>query len=113
MLRRDLLERIDAEIAPFLDAAATGRDDFVGRQTVRVGALIARSPSCRDVVMHAQILDAANTFLKPYCNRILLHLTQLIRILPGQGAQPLHRDRLGFGGFLPETIEPQFNTLGR
>ena len=29
----------------------------------RIGALVARSPACRDVVMHQQILDAANAFL--------------------------------------------------
>jgi ectoine hydroxylase-related dioxygenase (phytanoyl-CoA dioxygenase family) len=105
------VERINAEVAPFVAHASPGRDDFTGRQTQRIGALVARSPLCREVVMHAQILAAAETFLAPYCARIQLHLTQLIHILPGQGAQPLHRDRLAWGGFLPESIEPQFNTI--
>src|SRR4030095_4841481 len=59
----------------------------------------------------AQILAAADAFLKPFCSRIQLHLTQLICIGPGQGAQPLHRDRLAWGGYLPASVEPQFNTL--
>ncbi len=111
LLSLDELAHIDAEIAPYVAAASLGRDDFTGRQTARIGALVARSPACREVVMNGTILDAANGFLAPYCNRIQLHLTQLIRILPGQGVQPLHRDRLAWGGFLPFPIEPQFNTL--
>lgn len=113
---RDVLDagfvaRIIAEVAPYMAQASLGRDDFTGRQTQRVGALVARSPLCRDVVMNAQILAAAEAFLKPYCSRIQLHLTQLIRIMPDQGAQPLHRDRLAWGGYLPAVVEPQFNTI--
>lgn len=111
VLSAEELSRIDVDIAPYIATASVGRDDFTGRQTARIGALVARSPACRDVVMNRMVLSAANAFLKPYCSRIQLHLTQLIRILPGQGAQPLHRDRLAWGGFLPYPIEPQFNTI--
>jgi ectoine hydroxylase-related dioxygenase (phytanoyl-CoA dioxygenase family) len=115
-IMRDVLDtamvaRINAEVAPYVAQASAGHDDFTGRQTQRIGALVARSPLCRDVVMNRQVLAAAQAYLKPYCSRIQLHLTQLIRILPGQGAQPLHRDRLAWGGYLPDTIEPQFNTI--
>ena len=110
-LAASMVERISAEVAPYVARAAQGRDDFTGRYTQRVGALVARSPLCRDVVMDGRILAAAQGFLAPYCNRIQLHLTQLIRILPGQAAQPLHRDRLAWGGFLPASVEPQFNTI--
>ena len=61
--------------------------------------------------MHPRILELANTFLAPWTNRIQLHLTQVIRLMPGQGAQPLHRDRLAWGGYIPADIEPQFNTI--
>ena len=57
------------------------------------------------------MLGAATAFLSPWTDRVQLHLTQLICIKPGQTAQPLHRDRLAWGGFLPATIEPQFNTI--
>ena len=57
------------------------------------------------------ILGAANELLGPYCERIQLHLTQTIDILPGQTAQILHRDRLAWGGHIPKPIEPQFNTI--
>ena len=44
--------------------------------------------------MHPIALHGAEAFLQPFCTRIHLHLTQLIHIRPGQGAQPPHRDRL-------------------
>lgn len=105
------LEAIETDLRPWLERAQTGGDDFTGRRTKRTGALIARCPTTRAVVMHPKILEAANLLLRPYCERIQLHLTQTIDILPGQGAQFLHRDRLAWGGFLPKPIEPQFNTI--
>jgi len=99
------------ELAPYIAATDDGRDDFTGRKTSRTGALVARSAACRDLVMHSSVLGGANIFLKPYCETIQLHLTQLICIKDGQPKQPLHRDRLAWGGFLPADIEPQFNTI--
>jgi ectoine hydroxylase-related dioxygenase (phytanoyl-CoA dioxygenase family) len=61
--------------------------------------------------MHPAILAACDAFLKPGCDRYQLHLTQVIRIKPGQPRQALHRDRLAWGGFLPPGLEPQFNTI--
>lgn len=107
----DLLSRVDAELAPWIAATPGGRDDFTGRRTTRTGALVARSPACRELVMNPTILDLANGFLGPYTNKIQLHLTQVINIGPGQGSQPLHRDRLAWGGYIPAQIEPQFNTI--
>ncbi|WP_109355557.1 phytanoyl-CoA dioxygenase family protein [Sphingorhabdus sp. EL138] len=105
------LERLKSEIMPYVEATEPGRDDFTGRKTTRTGALVARSEACRDLVMDDLILGGANSFLKPFCERVQLHLTQLIRIQPGQVKQPLHRDRLAWGGFLQDSIEPQFNTI--
>lgn len=105
------LGTLRGELAPYVDATENGRDDFTGRQTTRTGALVARSPACRDLIMHPAILGGAKDFLDPYCETIQLHLTQLIKIGPGQGKQPLHRDRLAWGGYLPPDIEPQFNTI--
>ena len=112
----DLLDeaRLDAlrsELEPWVEATPGGRDDFTGRRTTRTGALVARSSACREVVMEPLVLALANDFLAPFTNRIQLHLTQVIRIQPGQGAQPLHRDRLAWGGYIPSSIEPQFNTI--
>ena len=93
------LAQMKAECMPYIDATETGRDDFTGRKTTRTGALVARAPTCRDVVMNPAIVGGAKQFLKPYCETIQLHLTQFIRIQPGQEVQPLHRDRLAWGGY--------------
>jgi hypothetical protein len=105
------LAQLKSEIMPYVDATPAGRDDFTGTKTTRTGALAARSEACRDLIMHPHLIGACDDFLAPFCDRYQLHLTQLIRIMDGQGAQPLHRDRLAWGGFLRADIEPQCNTI--
>lgn len=105
------LDRLKGEIMPYVEATPVGMDDFTGRHTTRTGALAARSAACRDLIMDARINGACNDFLLPFADRYQLHLTQLIRIMDGQGTQPLHRDRLAWGGFLRADIEPQLNTI--
>jgi len=61
--------------------------------------------------MHKTVLDCANGFLGPFASRIQLHVTQTIRIGPGESNQYLHRDRQAWGTYLPMHIEPQFNTI--
>lgn len=104
------LEQVRAETMPYIEATDFGRDDFTGNLTTRTGALVARSPACRDMVSNNTIVDAANAFLKPFCERIQLHLTQVIRITPGQKKQQIHRDRWAWGTYL-KGLEPQFNTI--
>lgn len=111
VLDADGLARMKSECMPFIEATEVGRDDFTGRKTTRTGALVARSAACRDAVMQPTIVAGAKAFLAPYCETIQLHLTQFIRIKPGQDVQPLHRDRLAWGGYLLPTLEPQFNTI--
>lgn len=101
---------VDA-LTPWIARTPCGSDDFTGRDTQRTGALVARVPAVRPLVMHADIIALAQRFLAPWAERILLHLTQTIRINPGQGSQTLHRDRLAWGTHIPASIEPQFNTM--
>ncbi|HEX3915957.1 MAG TPA: phytanoyl-CoA dioxygenase family protein [Caulobacteraceae bacterium] len=110
MLTPAEVDRVGGEIDPYVEATAGGRDSFTGHLTTRTGALVARSPACRELVMHPAILAACDAFLKRSCDRYQLHLTQVIRIQPGQPRQPLHRDRLAWGGFL-KGVEPQLNTI--
>ena len=107
----EMVREIQQELSPWVEATPGGRDDFSGKKTTRTGALVARSPRCRELVMDQRVVSLANTFLEPYTNRIQLHLTQVINITPGQGRQPLHRDRLAWGGYIPAEVEPQFNTI--
>jgi ectoine hydroxylase-related dioxygenase (phytanoyl-CoA dioxygenase family) len=106
-----LMDRIGEELGPWLARTPTGPDDFSGRLTRRTGALIARSPSARELVMHPLALGATALVLAHSTN-FQLHLTQAIAIGPGQGAQPLHRDRWAFDFFpFPNAYEVQCNTI--
>ena len=106
-----LLDRIESELRPYLDATPTGPDDFSGNLTRRTGSLIARSPSCRELVMHPLTLAVARTFLG-HATNIQLHLTQAIAIGPGETAQPIHRDQWAFDFFpFPPGYEVQCNTI--
>jgi hypothetical protein len=104
-------DRIAAELAPSLAATPTGPDDFSGRNTRRTGALIARSETCRDLVMHPLALAAAGAWLS-HATNFQLHLTQAIAIGPDSPAQPLHRDQWAFDFFpFPPGYEVQCNTI--
>jgi len=105
------VEAVSTELAPWIEQTNDGRDDFTGRATTRTGALVARSPECRKLVIDDLAVGVAEQFLADHTNKIQLHLTQVIRIRSGQGKQPLHRDRLAWGGFIPKSIEPQLNTI--
>lgn len=98
------------ELMPFIAGTPVGRDEFSGYQTTRTGALIARSTACRELATRDTILGVCDEFLLPNCKRYQLHLAQVIRLMPGQPKQLLHRDRLVWGEYL-QGLEPQLNTL--
>lgn len=104
------VDELVAELRPYVEATQPGRDVFSGTLTTRTGALVARSPLTRALVMDPRIHAACEAVLKPNCLRYQLHLTQLIRIMPGQPAQPIHRDRWAWGRGLGH-LEPQLNTI--
>ena len=107
----DLLEQIESELRPYLDATPTGPDDFSGDHTRRTGSLIARSPGCRELVMHPLALGTARSFLG-HATTLQLHLTQAIAIGPGETPQPIHRDQWAFDFFpFPAGYEVQCNTI--
>jgi ectoine hydroxylase-related dioxygenase (phytanoyl-CoA dioxygenase family) len=120
VLPPETLSRLDDELTPLIERTEPSGDEWAGRRTKRTGGLVALCPGCRPVVMHPLVLSAANAVLGHYCDKIQLNLTQLITILPGQDAQPLHRDRFVWGGGgtgfvgaggIPKPIEPQFNAI--
>ncbi len=102
---------IVSELKPFIAGTEPFDDDFVGRSTTRTGGLVARSKTARQAVTHPTILDVGNQFLADYSKNIQLNLTQIMRILPGEKAQGLHRDRYLWSQSLPREIEPMFNCM--
>ena len=98
------------ETDPYMEHTSNGEDHFAGHHTTRTGGLLVRSEKCRELIEHETILNPCNEFLAPYCERVQLHLTQIIRIRPGETAQTIHRDRWAWGKHLSH-LEPQFNTI--
>jgi ectoine hydroxylase-related dioxygenase (phytanoyl-CoA dioxygenase family) len=110
VLGADEVDRLYGELRPFVEATKPGADSFTGYRTTRTGALVARSPACRALVMNPIVRAACDAFLLPNCERYQLHLAQGIRIMPGEAAQPIHRDRWAWGKYL-KGVEPQLNTI--
>jgi hypothetical protein len=99
------------ELAPFIEATPFGRDDFGGRRTRRTGGLVARSPTCRELVQHPLILGTTKRLLAD-ATSFRLHLTQVIAIGPGEPGQAIHRDQWAFDFFpFPKGYEAQCNTI--
>ena len=107
----ELIDRLNAEMAPHVDATPGGEDDFAGRNTRRTGALIARSPAARELLQHQLILDVARRLMHQ-AKEIQVHLTQVISIGPDSPGQSIHRDQWAFDFFdFPADLHPQCNTI--
>ena len=105
------MDAVGAELAPWMAATPDGPDDFSGLATKRTGALLARSPTARQLVMHPTIRGTVAEVLG-HASSYQLHLTQLIAIGPGETSQPIHRDQWAFDFFpFPNGYEVQCNTL--
>ena len=86
----DVLERIRAELDPYLGAGAhLGRNDFEGFSTNRVYALLAKAPSVAELVEHPAVLPILDALLLP---NFLLSANLAINLLPGETAQAWHID---------------------
>lgn len=111
VLTASVIDQATSELEPYLAKTEVGPDDFSGRNTKRTGGLVARSASCRDLVMHPTTLGAARRWLA-HATNIQLHLTQVIAIGPDSPAQLIHRDQWAFDFFpFPPGFEVQFNTI--
>ena len=107
----EILDRLEEEAAPFVEASAAGRDAYDGQHTRRTGQLIARCPASRPLVVHPTVVGTVRAFLD-HVTAIQLHLTQIISIEPGESAQKLHRDQMAFDFFpFPADYHVQCNTM--
>ena len=106
------LDRIAAELEPHLRVTAPGGDEFTGHNTRRTGALLARSPSFRDLAAHPLVLGALDRVLGDHATSYQLHLTQVIEIGAGEPAQLVHRDQWAFDFFsFPKGFEVECHTM--
>ena len=66
------LLNIKMELDPFLKRTSGGQDNFTGFKTQRVGALIARSKTSRDLALNPMINEMAEKFLEHHCDNYQL-----------------------------------------
>ena len=92
------MDRLEAEALPYVEASDAGRDEYDGRFTRRTGALVARCPTARQLVMDPFVVDTVSNFLG-HVSAVQLHLTQIISVEPGETRQKLHRDEMAFDFF--------------
>ena len=105
------MDSVAEELRPWMERTPVGPDSFSGRNTRRTGALIARSPKCRELVMNPLILATCSRFLS-HATSYQLHLTQVIAIGLGEPAQTIPRDQWAFDFFtFPRGYEVQCNTI--
>lgn len=104
------MEQLSREMDAYIALSPEGTDNFIGTRTRRTGAMIARSPASRELVMHPLALGVSEQLLKTPMYQ--LNLTQVISIFPGETAQPLHRDQIGWGFYpFPSDFDVQCNTI--
>lgn len=105
------MDTLAAEVEPYARRSAAGRDHYDGRYTRRTGALVARCPTARRLIMHPTVLATVGEFLD-HATTFQLHLTQVISIDPGESDQQLHRDQMAFDFFpFPVEYHVQCNTM--
>lgn len=106
------MDRIVAELEPHLEATDRGTSSFLGHATRRTGALIARSPTVRELVTNPLILDVMDLVLANHGSTFQVDLTQLVDIGPGETGQRIHRDQWSFDNFpFPPGFEAEVGTM--
>jgi ectoine hydroxylase-related dioxygenase (phytanoyl-CoA dioxygenase family) len=107
-----LMDQVTTELEPYVAATRVGQTDFLGHDTRRIGALIARSPSVRTLVAHPVMLDTLDLALGDHGSTFQIDLTQLIDIGPGQPGQMIHRDQWAFDHYpFPTGFEAEISTM--
>ncbi len=105
------MNALAAEAESHIGRSAHGRDHYDGHRTRRTGALVARCPTARRLIMHPTVLGTVGDFLG-HATTFQLHLTQIISIEPGETDQQLHRDQMAFDFFpFPDDYHVQCNTM--
>ena len=111
LMAPDTVAAIREEMTPWLDATSTGKDEFDGVLTRRVGTIVGRSPSSHDTILNPTVLGIADRALA-HATNYQLHCTQVIAVGPGSNPQPIHRDQWAFDMFpFPQGFDSTLATM--
>lgn len=111
LVSAEVMDKVAAEMSPYIETTPFGEDKFLGFKTQRTGAMILRSETSRDLITNPLVVGVAGKHLSK-ASTFQLHLTQVITVHPGSPAQVLHQDQLAWDFFpFPDDYEVQCNTL--
>ncbi len=103
VLDPDARDRVRSELAPHLEVATVIEQDdpaaFYPGRTRRVTALVARSKTVREIVVHPTTAGLCDHHLGPNCENYQLHVTAALEVGPGARSQVLHREEDPFTHF--------------
>jgi hypothetical protein len=106
----ELIAELDRDLAPRFADTPFCEGGFFGERTKRFGALLRRSHQAAPLVCNRLILDIVEAVLSPWCDRIVLNLSQAVELHQGALAQYPHRDEDLYGGTKGEA-EYQVNVI--
>jgi ectoine hydroxylase-related dioxygenase (phytanoyl-CoA dioxygenase family) len=95
MAGADATAAVRAELADHMTAARVADDkpgDFYPGNTRRVVALMHRSPTVRELMMHPTVEQLSDRHLLANCNKWQLNVTAALEVGPGARDQILHRE---------------------
>lgn len=111
LVSAEVMDKVAAEMSPYIETTPFGEDKFVGFKTQRTGAMILRSETSRDLITNPLVVGVAGKHLSK-ASTFQLNNTQVITVHPGSPAQVLHQDQFGWDFFpFPDDYEVQCNTL--
>lgn len=97
------MDRVEADLLPAFESTSGAKEGepnaaFLGFKTKRISGVIARSRAAGELATHPLILAVMAKGLEQF----QLHVSQAVCLMPGQEAQPLHRDDLVY----PDLVHP-------
>jgi len=106
-----LMDKIDAEMDPYIAKTCYGRDQLNGLYTRRTGAIIARSVYSRKLIMNPLVLETVASWLA-HGYSFQLNQAQVLSVGPGASAQPIHNDEVAWDFYpFPSDYHIQCNTI--
>ena len=106
-----VVDQILADMQPYIEVTPFSENEWFGNGSQRVGNLIARSETGRDLVMNPLVLGVVKGVLG-HSPLVQLGATEMISLRPGCPAQYIHQDELTFDSFpFPDDYIVSCNTL--
>ena len=94
VIAHDVIDRMLADLDPYLERKPTGNGDFSGYRTKRLHSLFSKSGELPSFILHPKVTQAVDIALLPFCDSYQLNSNSITAIGPGETVQPLHRDDL-------------------